>query len=51
MCGVGWGGRSPEKGALACKGGEGGSRKIISQLELVNERNKLAKLIFQGILV
>lgn len=31
--------------------GSGGLRKIISQFKLVNERNKLTKLIFQGILV
>lgn len=32
--------------------GTGGAfRKIISQFEFVNERNKLTKLIFQGILV
>lgn len=29
----------------------GALRKIISQFKLVNERNKLTKLIFQGILV
>lgn len=31
--------------------GEGSRFQIISQFELVNERNKLTKLIFQGILV
>lgn len=34
-----------------CRVGTGPHRKIISQFELVNERNKLTKLIFQGILV
>lgn len=35
-----------------CRVGTRGTlRKIISQFKLVNERNKLTKLIFQGILV